>query len=143
MCEMLLFMASRAQLVAQKIRPALAAGQMVLADRFISSTLAYQGAAGGVPVKDILTLGKIALGACEPDLVAILDVDERPAHARLDPRRDRMERKGAVFHRKVRQGFLDQAEANPARYLVIDAAADADTVFQSMLQGIEHRFANR
>lgn len=143
MCEMLLFMGSRAQLVAQKIKPALSAGHLVLADRFISSTLSYQGAAGGVPVKDILTLGKIALGGCQPDLVTIFDIDEETASARLDPHPDRMERKGAAFHRKVRQGFLDQADADPDRYLVIDAAMDVETVFQSVLKGLETWFTNR
>ncbi|MEM9884022.1 MAG: dTMP kinase, partial [Planctomycetota bacterium] len=81
-CEMLLFMASRAQLIAQKIAPALAEGQLVLADRFISSTLAYQGAAGGLPIADILKVGQVALGPHWPDLVVVFDVDEHTAAGR-------------------------------------------------------------
>lgn len=82
-CEMLLYMASRAQLVQQKITPALARGELVLADRFISSTHAYQGAAGGLPREDIVAVGKAACGGVEPDLVVIFDVDEATAAARL------------------------------------------------------------
>jgi dTMP kinase len=144
-CEMLLFMASRAQLIAQKIRPALQRGELVLADRFISSTLAYQGAAGGLPVADILRVGQVALGQSWPNLVVIFDVDERTAAKRINPLLrerefsedlDRMEAKGAAYHRRVRQGYLDQAEADPARHLVIDATADADTVFDRLKSAI-------
>jgi dTMP kinase len=81
--EMLLYMASRAQLVHQKILPALARGELVLTDRFISSTHAYQGAAGGLPREDIVAVGKAACGTLEPDLVVIFDVDEKTAAARL------------------------------------------------------------
>lgn len=145
-CEMLLFMASRAQLVAQRIRPARDAGRLVLADRFISSTLAYQGAAGGLPIPDILETGRIALGDCWPDLTVVFDVDEQTALARMNPllrRRefdsahDRMELKGADFHRTVRRGYLDQAKSDPARYLVVDARGDAESVYLSLLTGIE------
>lgn len=145
-CEMLLFMASRAQLVAQRIRPARAEGMLILADRFISSTLAYQGSAGGLPIEEILAVGRIALGDCWPGLTVIFDVDEKTALERMNPllrgrefeaAHDRIELKGAEFHRVVRQGYLDQAKADPDRYLVIDAAADPDTVFARLLRGIE------
>jgi dTMP kinase len=140
-CEMLLYMASRAQLVAQRVRPALDRGELVLADRFISSTLAYQGAAGGLPVDDILRVGQIALRECWPDLVVIFDVDQRTAAARLSPLLDRMELKGAEYHRTVRQGYLEQARLEPKRYLVIDATADADTVWARLLAGLQQRVA--
>jgi len=136
-CEMLLYMASRAQLVAERIRPALEENQLVLADRFISSTLAYQGAGGGIPIADILRIGQIALGQCWPDLVIIFDVDEKAASARLNPLLDRMEMKGRDYHRTVRRGYLDQARTDPDRHLVIDATADADTVFTRLLQSLE------
>ncbi len=136
-CEMLLFMASRAQLAAQVIRPALDAKELVLADRFISSTLAYQGTAGGVSPTEILRVGEVALGRCWPDLVVIFDVDEQTAASRLSPLLDRMEQKGAEYHRRVRQGYLDQAAKDPQRHLVIDARADADTVFKRLLAGLE------
>lgn len=140
-CEMLLYMASRAQLVAQKIRPALEAKQLVLADRFISSTLAYQGAAGGIPIADILRVGQIALGQCWPDLVLVFDVDERTAAGRLNPLLDRMELKGSEYHRTVRQGYLEQAKADPQRYLIIDATADAEAVFAELRAKLERRLS--
>ena len=150
-CEMLLYMASRAQLVAERIRPALDQSRLVLADRFIGSTLAYQGAAGGIPAGDILRVGEIVLGPCWPDLVVIFDVDEKTAASRLlgntNRRRttevenatlfsDRMELKGIDYQRRVRQGYLEQAEAEPHRHLVINASADADTVFQRLLAAL-------
>ena len=149
-CEMLLFMASRAQLIAQKIAPALGAGQLVLADRFISSTLAYQGAAGGLPVADILRVGQVALGEHWPDLVVVFDVDEDTAAERINPLlrerefnadRDRMEAKGAAFHRKVRRGYLDQARDDPDRYRVIDAAQAPDAVFDRLINDLKSRFS--
>ncbi|MEM1108064.1 MAG: dTMP kinase [Planctomycetota bacterium] len=148
-CEMLLFMASRAQLIAQKIRPALAAGQLVLADRFISSTLAYQGTAGGLPIADILKVGQVALGQHWPDLVVVFDVDEETAAQRINPLlrerefnadRDRMEAKGAAFHRRVRQGYLDQAADDPGRYLVIDATRPPEAVFGDLLDGLSKHY---
>jgi dTMP kinase len=132
-CEMLLYMASRAQLVEQVIRPALAAGEFVLADRFISSTLAYQGAAGGISATEIMQIGAVAVGGCRPDLTVIFDVDERTAAGRLNPLLDRMEQKGADFHRRVREGYLAQAREQPATHAVIDATRDADTVFAAAL----------
>jgi dTMP kinase len=136
-CEMLLYMASRSQLVAQRILPARERGELILADRFISSTLAYQGTAGGMPVKDIYAIGHIALGACWPDLVVVFDVDERTAAGRLSPLLDRMELKGAEFHREVRRGYQEQAQADPSRYVVIDSTPDADTVFRELLRRLE------
>jgi dTMP kinase len=135
-CEMLLYMASRAQLVTQRIAPALAQRRLVLADRFISSTLAYQGTAGGLPVGDIRQVARIAVGQYWPDLVVVFDVDERTAAARLNPLLDRMEQKGVEYHRRVRQGYLDQARADPPRHLVIDATVDADAVFRRLLAGL-------
>lgn len=138
-CEMLLYMASRAQLVTERIQPALAQGSCVLADRFISSTLAYQGAAGGMPLDDILHVGRIAVGDRWPDLVVIFDVDSRTAAHRLNPLLDRMELKGEEYHAKVRQGYLVQAQSDPARYMVIDARPDADTVFDSLCRAMAAR----
>lgn len=140
-CEMLLYMASRAQLTAQHIAPALRAGQLVLADRFISSTLAYQGAAGGMDPKQIFAVGRIALGEIWPDCVVIFDVDQATAATRLNPLLDRMERKGEQYHQLVRAGFLQQARDEPNRHLVIDARADADAVFAELLAALEKKSA--
>ncbi|MCC6580788.1 MAG: dTMP kinase [Phycisphaeraceae bacterium] len=141
-CEMLLYMASRAQLTAQRIEPAMREGKLVLADRFISSTMAYQGSAGGIPVADILRTGQIALRQCWPDLVVVFDVDEATAATRLSPLLDRMEQKGSDYHRIVRQGYLEQARNDPRRYLVLDARADVETVFSQLLSGLENMLGN-
>jgi dTMP kinase len=142
-CEMLLYMASRAQLVEERIRPALAQGRLVLADRYISSTLAYQGTAGGLPREDILAVGRVAVEEVWPDLTVIFDVDEATAAGRLNPLLDRVEQKGAAFHRRVREGFLEQARRDPGHHEVIDAALDADGVFRLLLASLERRFGGR
>jgi dTMP kinase len=136
-CEMMLYMASRAQLVAEKIRPAKQRGELVLADRFVSSTLAYQGTAGGMDVKQIMSVARVAIGDCWPDLVVIFDVDERAAAMRLNPLLDRMEAKGAAYHARVRRGYLDQADADPDRHLVIDATPDAQAVFANLCEQLK------
>ena len=141
-CEMLLYMASRAQLIEQRIRPALDRRDLVLADRFISSTLAYQGTAGGLGTAEILAVGEVATAGCAPDLVVVFDVDDRTAASRLNPLLDRMELKGSEFHRRVRQGYLDQARTEPDRYLVLDATHDADTVFAALCEGVRGRLAS-
>jgi len=142
-CEMLLYMASRAQLVAQRIGPAQANGELVLADRFISSTLAYQGSAGGLPIDDIMRIGQVALHKHWPQLVVVFDVDQETASRRLNPLLDRMELKGAAYHRIVRQGYLDQAKNDPQRYLVIDARVSADEVFDRLCAGLKAWLARR
>jgi dTMP kinase len=138
-CEMMLYMASRAQLVAEKIRPAKQRGELVLADRFVSSTLAYQGTAGGVAMGEILSVGRVAIGDCWPDLVVVFDVDEQTAATRLNPLLDRMEQKGSEYHARVRQGYHDQVDADPTGHLLIDARPDADTVFAALHEGLQNK----
>ncbi len=140
-CETMLYMASRAQLVAQVIRPAIARGDLVLADRFVPSTLAYQGAAGGVTEADIRDAARVATGGLRPDLVIVFDVDEDTAGRRLSPLLDRMEAKGSDFHRRVRAGYLAQAEADPEGYLVLDASGDEDSVWERLLTQVRARLA--
>ena len=140
-CEMMLYMASRAQLVAEKIQPAMRRGDLVLADRFISSTLAYQGAAGGLDPAEILAVGRVAVGGAWPDLVVVFDVDQDTAAGRLSPLLDRVEARDAAYHRRVRQGYLDQAAADPARHVVIDARPAADTVFADLCRSLRERLS--
>ena len=150
-CEMMLYMASRAQLMQEKITPALERGEMVLADRFISSTLAYQGSGGGLSRDEILQVGRVAIGERWPDLTVIFDVDEQTAARRLHGAAkgassratlfaDRVERRDSAFHRRVRQGFLDQAKLDPQRYLVVDASGEPQGVFTALLRALEARF---
>jgi len=138
-CEMLLYMASRAELVERTSLPALRAGELVLADRFVASTLAYQGAAGGLPLSDISAVARVATRTLLPDLYLVFDLDEEAAARRLSPLLDRMEAKGAAFHRAVRQGYLDQAKSDPARYVVIDASRSQDEVWAALLGMLRER----
>jgi dTMP kinase len=148
-CEMLLYMASRAQLVEQRIMPALAAGQVVLSDRYVQSTLAYQGAAGGIPREDILAVARAALQGVMPGLTLIFDVDEKTAASRINPllasatRKvglDRIESRGQEFHRKVREGYLSHARAHPGDHVVIDASRASDEVWIDV-EAVVRRFA--
>lgn len=134
--EAMLYMASRAQLVDEVIRPALARGELVLGDRFVSSTLAYQGTAGGLSPDEIRALAAVACGDVRPDLTVIFDADERTAARRLSPLLDRMEQKGLEFHRRVRAGFIDQARADPSRHIIVDANADQSTVTDRLRLGV-------
>lgn len=140
-CEMLLYMASRAQLIEERIVPALARGELVLADRFTSSTLAYQGTAGGLAVADILAVAKVATGNRMPDLTVIFDVDERTAAGRLSPLLDRIEQRGMEFHKRVREGYLQQVRDYPDRYRTVDASRSPDEVFTQLLSTAERFFA--
>lgn len=142
-CEMMLYMASRAQLVAESIVPALERGDLVLADRYVSSTLAYQGAAGGLPAQEIMAVARAACAGAWPDLVVVFDVDEATAAGRLNPLLDRMEQKGAAFHRKVREGYLEQAKGDPSGYAVIDAREPEDDVFEATLEVVRRRIEPR
>lgn len=139
-CEMLLYMASRAQLVEQEIVPSLERGELVVADRFVSATLAYQGSAGGLPTKWIQQVAEVAVSGHWPDLTLILDVDDQTAAGRLNPLLDRMELKGRAFHSKVREGFLEQARSMPERYIVIDSTKDEDSVEIAVKNAIKTRF---
>ena len=141
-CEMLLYMASRAQLCEQLIKPALDQGHLVVADRFVASTYAYQGTAGGIPKSEIDEAAKIAMQAAEPDATLIFDVDQATAASRLNPLLDRMEAKGAAFHAKVRQGYHDLIASDPAakRYLCVDATGTADNVFINIINALATRF---
>lgn len=132
-CEMLLYMASRAELVETVILPALGRGELVLADRFVSSTLAYQGSAGGLPSADIAAAARVATRGLMPDLVLLFDLQSEEAGKRLSPLLDRMEAKGLDFHRRVRQGYLDQAKSDPRRFSVLDAGREPEAVWEQLV----------
>ncbi len=132
MTEAMLFMASRAQLVAEIIGPALEAGHVVLSDRFLLANVVYQGHAGGIEPAQLWHVGLAATGGIEPDLTLILDLPLDVAQARRKPSADRMESRGEEFFAKVRAGFLAEAKRRPERNLVIDATAAADVVQVNM-----------
>lgn len=141
-CEMLLYMASRAQLCEQVIDPALKKGDLVVADRFVSSTYAYQGAAGGIPFSEIDAAAKIAMQGITPDATLIFDVDQETAASRLNPLLDRMEAKGAAFHKRVREGYQSLIAGDPEheRYLGIDARGNEPQVFANIIDALRTRF---
>ena len=126
--EMMLFMASRAELVERIIAPALNRGEIVIADRFLLASVVYQGHAGGLPAADLWEVGRVATAGVEPDLTLIFDLPADVAAERRGRAADRMESKGAEFFERVRRGFLAEAAADPKRRIVIDASPDVETV---------------
>jgi dTMP kinase len=126
--EMLLYMAARAQLVEEVIRPALAQSEFVVSDRYLLANVAYQGHAGGLDVPTLWTVGRIATGELMPDLTIVLDMPARAAADRLQRPLDRMELQGAAFHQRVREGFLAEATRCPERIVVLDAARPVEEV---------------
>jgi len=131
--ELLLYMAARAQLWAEKISPALEGNRCVVLDRWLSSTYAYQGFAGGFGTNKVIRIATDCLERVWPDLTIILDVDLKTAAGRLDRQLDRMEAKGDGYHQKVRKGFLQLAEEHE-NMLVVDATAGIETVHKKILQ---------
>ena len=127
-CEILLYMASRTQLAGQVIRPSLNEGRCVLCDRWVSSTVAYQVADGAARVEDIQTSYRLAMGDFAPDLTIVLDLPADAGLGRITGKLDRMEAKGAAFHRKVRELFLSQAREQTDRFVVLDADQPAEAV---------------
>src|SRR5262249_50056719 len=104
-CEALLFMASRAQLVAEVIRPALAAGNAVVADRYLLANIVYQGYAGGLDPDELRRIGRFATGGLEPDLTVVLDLPPDVARSRRISPPDRVENRDDAYHVRVREGF--------------------------------------
>ncbi len=137
--ELLLYMASRAQLAEEIIRPALARGECVLCDRWVSATFAYQGA-GGIEPEQVMRLAEIAIGdLARPDLTLLLDLpaEEGLARKNADAAPDRMEAKDVEFHRRVRKLFAGQAKQEPDRFAVIDASAETEQVRRQLLGAVE------
>lgn len=120
--EALLMAADRAQHAAELIRPSLEAGRHVVCDRYLYSSVAYQGYGRGLDAERVRDLSVWATDGLLPDLVILLDVPPEVAAARLGADLDRFEREDAEFHRRVRDGYLRQAESGPERWLVLDGS---------------------
>jgi len=138
--EVLLYMAARVQLWSESIGPALEGGKCVVMDRWLSSTCAYQGHAGGFGVEKVLAVAEVSLERIWPDLTIILDVDLKTAAQRLNRELDRMERKGDDYHSRVREGFLKLAEGRPG-FAVVDATAGPETVHEGVLAAVQGMLA--
>ena|SRR5581483_10282129 len=131
-CEALLFMASRAQLTAEVIRPALAAGRAVVADRFLLANVVYQGHAGGLDPDELWRIGLLATQGQEPDLTVVLDLPPDVARARRARPADRVEDRGADYHARVREGFHAEARKRPDRVRVVDASGPVEEVHRAV-----------
>lgn len=135
--EALLMAADRAQHAAELIRPELAAGRHVVCDRYTYSSIAYQGSGRGLDLDKVRDLSAWGTDELWPDLVLLLDVDIAVTEGRLDRELDRFERAGDEFHRAVRDGFLDQALADPDRWVVIDGARSISDVAEAVWAAVE------
>lgn len=140
--ELLLFEASRSQLVRETIKPALGKGVCVISDRFFDSTTVYQGAARKLDSDMVEQLNAFAVGDCVPDVTFVLDVDGETARSRMRrPRRpDRMEQEPAEFYERVRQAYRRLAQRERKRMVLIDAARSADDIAQEIWQALTSRF---
>ncbi|MCP4250363.1 MAG: dTMP kinase [bacterium] len=156
-CETLLFMASRAQLIGEVVRPAVAEGKTVLCDRFVSATCAYQGAQG-YDARRVLELAPYAIGDCWPDVTVVLDLDaetgfartgRKPHHVGKNRKRhagqqqmfdgvqtDAMEARPIEFHRRVRENFVKLPEIYPRPVVVVDARVEPEAVHTEVLEAL-------
>ncbi|MCH2060325.1 MAG: dTMP kinase [Verrucomicrobiales bacterium] len=130
--EVLLFTASRAQLVREQVVPAIERGVYVLADRFLDSTTVYQGMARGLDAPAVAAINRFAVGECMPDMTFLLDLPVHEGRRRVSERspgeEDRMERESDDFFEKVRAGYLDLADSEPERFIVLDAMKTPDQI---------------
>ncbi len=142
--EMLLYMAARAQLVAEVIRPALEADKIVVTDRFLLANVVYQGYGGGLDVATLWEVGRIATGGLMPDLTIVLDLPADVAAARICREPDRMEREGLEFHVRVRDGYLVEARRQTGQVVVVDASRPVEVVQEDLrlaAQRVLHKIA--
>ncbi len=131
-CEILLYMASRTQLMGEVIQPALSAGKCVLCDRWVSSTVAYQVAEGAATADEIMSIYNTAMRGVFPDLTVIVDLPAERGLDRVGDAPDRIEAKGAEFHSRVRELFLQQAADSPENFAVIDATGSIEQVHERL-----------
>ena len=142
--ELLLFEASRSQLVREVIKPALERGMCVIADRFFDSTTVYQGAARKLDREMIERVNAFAVGDCVPDVTFVLDVDAATAESRMqrEPRKaDRMEQQPAEFYERVREGYREIATHEPKRIVLIDGSRDPDEIESEIWEKLCARFS--
>lgn len=135
--EMLLYMAARAQLVEEVIRPALSAGKVVISDRYLLANVVYQGHAGGLDPDDVWSVGNVTVAGVMPRLTFVLDMPAERAGKRIQRAPDRIEAQGLGYLEQVRQGFLTEARQRPEQVLVIDADRPAEVVHAEVLAAVE------
>lgn len=142
--ELLLFNASRAQLVADVILSALKDGKVVVCDRFTDSTVAYQGYGRGLDMKQVTAANTMATARLKPDLTVLLDIAARDGLARKrHSESDRFERELSVFHERVRRGYLALAKQDPERFFVVDGRQDRQTIAASIWNRVSPMLARK
>ena len=144
--ELLLYIASRRQHLAERVLPALAQGNIVLMDRFIDSSVAYQGYGRGLDVSDIEWLNQFATDGLKPDLTLYFDIDVEEGLARIAKSEsrevNRLDLEGLDLHQRVRQGYLAILDKEPERFVKVDASQPLDKVVADSLAIIQERFGN-
>lgn len=136
--EAFLYAAARSQLVEEIIRPALAQGKVVIADRYLDSTIAYQGYGRGLDLEFLTTLNRLCCGNLSPDLTLLLDIDPAASQGRKKKDvPDRLEKEGIVFQRRVREGYLKIAREEPERIKLLDAGQEFKLVLQEAIGYLE------
>ncbi|MBD0293216.1 MAG: dTMP kinase [Jiangellaceae bacterium] len=135
--EALLYAADRAEHVAAVVRPALDRGAVVVTDRYVDSSIAYQGVGRGLGAEAVAELSRFATGGLLPDLTVVLDVPPGVGRGRLTGPADRLEAEPAEFHARVRQAFLDQAARAPDRYVVVDATLPIEHVDAAIIDAVK------
>ncbi len=150
LCEMLLYWAARAQHIEEKIKPWLMDGRIVLCDRFVDSTVVYQGYARNLNRKTIAELNQLVCGDFAPHLTLVMDIDVeeglRRAKARMQglaDKEDRFENEVVEFHHRVQEGFLDLAQKYPERIVLVNAAQSEEAVHQEVLSAVHEKLSSR
>ena len=137
MTELLLFNASRAQLVTEVIRPAMQSGKVVICDRYADSTIAYQSYGRGLDLEMVKAINYAAAQGLKPNLTILLDISPEVGLARkIDKKQDRFEREDIAFHERVREGYLKLAEEEPQRWLVVDATQSKEKIAEIIWQRV-------
>ena len=136
-CETFLYLADRAQHIQEKIIPALEEGKIILCDRHTDSNIAYQGYGRGIDIDKVKYLNDIAVAGVKPDITFVFDVDSEIAQERVGKNKDRMEKEGIEFHKKIRFGYLELAKKYPNRIKVINSNLPIDEVFEQVKKIID------
>ena len=134
--ELFLFMAARAEIVESVIRPALDGGRIVVSERFLLSSVVYQGLAGSIPAGEVEVIGHSATGGLVPDLTVVIDIDTATGLERAG-KSDRIEQRGRTYHEKVRQGFLSLASRDRTRIAVVDGSRSVDEVHAEIMKCVQ------
>ncbi|MDE2214807.1 MAG: dTMP kinase, partial [Candidatus Omnitrophica bacterium] len=136
-CETLLYMAARSQMVKEVLAPRLKSGKIILCDRFLDSTIAYQGYGNGIDVKTIEELGLFATRGLSPDLTILFDIQPEKGLSRAGTKKDRIEARSLEYHSRVRSGYLDLAGKYPGRIKVVKVDAGKEEIFKRVKSHID------